>query len=1131
MVGDPSARFGTHTPLTYEITGEIGQPIWKKIFRHILKECSYLTAFHTVYVMVDTRNLKAHGTAQDGLPHWPAAVAWWHNRVRLLGPHQEKIELLFFPASEETGLHRVHPTWAGTFVLAILVPIFPGINYILEAADLWKEAYLTRFPPGIGQGLPQKHPLHRKCDFANHQDVVYTQHRVDADRQGHGVLLVTELYSELNAGLVMIFSSSHPPMFDWSDWTRRCKRLPDTDFDSLVAAGTETVEQACQGLLTGFLQRTLSSQDLTPGEMQCWIQSGLVLFPLVATCTQYSIEFCLAWALIGEWTSRILFPVPKGPWPRHGHAGALLKKYQARSPRIVAWARTSFEQGALPSLLFLQGLMPIFTLPGDRMFQAGGLGSNRQRPRNMHAYGGAKIGMAQALHSIAREGWIPLAAAMVGTVGKQPSWADLGLRPVVGTIVDIKLWPRPLKHRDVVLLLSLWKCWDHESVSESAINTWLKSVNMAFGPDCKDSPHFRRSNIDDLEAMQLLGDCGFDFLPETDLQKRPGLDVMITVGLQLCALELTDQQLDTLAFLALVGMLPEFFPHEHWVLAIRKSFLSREIVVCSTRGQWEEVREIFQSVSTTEIILKSKNGATLWTKATVSLPIPLDNEFPLRVLGPPLNRDRAHMPEVVHIEATGLGGKDIGLPDRWDMSIRTDPEGQNVYGPSLATVEDVVVESCRSGGQSTKHVTSLGFSKATHEFLTLHYFALDSADWWVHILGELLPNARFPDAVVRRTVAAKMFTAVHIAPSHRRPPHPVWVNSFSLIADLLFGNGVDRYVGAMQGPDFPQEVAVRGFSAGSFSGLAFLHILWPIPRVTTKGCLGAIACPPSLLDMSRAKADDQLHLIHYQGDGLCSWKPGLSQLQESCTSYTYVTNEIASYKGHFGPSEDDYSHWLALNLPHGRIALCILLFIRPEAASKAKRDATPLRLISWLSYKLNPELELFIEEVMERLSTWKESEGGKVLTMGRKVIQQGTTINTEMDLRDRLIDLVSVGNLRHKPEALFALFRQFLRRISLPRLIHFLDLVLPQLMPVQAAWAGEEKTLWSCHHIRHLYTQQYANKTPSVQISYFFTSHDHVHHVRIQWNEHPLLLFSDPQMVEALHVDHFRKQASHVTHQ
>ena len=82
-------------------------------------------------------------------------------------------------------------------------------------------------------------------------------------------------------------------------------------------------------------------------------------------------------------------------------------------------------------------------------------------------------------------------------------------------------------------------------------------------------------------------------------------------------------------------------------------------------------------------------------------------------------------------------------------------------------------------------------------------------------------------------------------------------------------------------------------------------------------------------------------------------------------------------------------------------------------------------------------------------------------------------------------------------------------------MIHFLDLVLPQLTPVQAAWAGEEKTLWSCHHIRWLRENQSA-ATPRAQISYFFSSHDNVHHVRIQWNGNPLLLFSDPIMVEAL---------------
>ena len=950
--------------------------------------------------------------------------------------------------------------------------------------------------------------------------MVYTQHRVDADRQGQGVLLVTEPHSELNAGLVVVFSSAHPSIFNWGEWTRRCRRLPDTEYNSLLASASEKVVQEFLKLLTGFLHRTLSSQDLTPQEKQQWVQSGLALSPLVATCTQYSVDFCLAWALIGEWTSRILFPVPKGPWPRHGHAGALLRRYQARSPRMVAWARATFEQGALPSLLFLQGLVPIFTLPGDKMFQATGLCSHKQRPPIMHAYGGAKSGMAQALQSIASEGWIPLAAAMVGTSDKQPLWADLGLRPVVGTTLDIKLGPCPLQHRDVALLLSCWKRWDFKSVADSAINTWLKGANPAFGPDCEDSPCYRIRNMDVLDAMRLFGECGFDFLPETDLQKRPGLEVVMTVGLHLCALEMTDQQLDTLACIALAGQLPEFFPLQQWISAVKKSFLSQEVVTCATPAQWNEVCTMLQAVNTTEISLRSKNGTTLWTRASPRLPIPVDDEFPLQVLTPPLTRDHAQMPEVVHIEATGLGGKDLGVEGPWDISIRTDPEGQNVYGPSLATVEDIVIEPCQSGGTSTKHVTSLGMSKATHEFLTLHYFALDSAEWWERILGELLPNAQFPAAVIRRTFAYQMFMAAHIAPSHRRPPHPVWEDSLCLIADLLFGNGMDRYVGAMQGPDSPLEVNVRGFSAGSYSGLAFLHILWSIPRVTTKGCLGAIACPPSLLSMSRAKKEDLLHLIHFESDSLCSWKPGPQQIRDCCTSFTYITNEIASYKGHLGPDEHDYSHWMALNLPHGSYTLRVLLFIRPEAASKARRDATPLRLISWLSYKLNPELEQFIEQAMEHLSTWKETEGGNVLTMGKDAIPRGETINSEVELRDRPIDLVSVGNLKHKPEALFTLFRQFLTRISLPRLIHFLYLVLPQLTPVQAAWAGEEKTLWSCHHIRWLREKQ-SDATPRVQISYFFSSHDSVHHVRIQWNGNPLLLFSDPIMVEALPVVFF----------
>ena len=60
----------------------------------------------------------------------------------------------------------------------------------------------------------------------------------------------------------------------------------------------------------------------------------------------------------------------------------------------------------------------------------------------------------------------------------------------------------------------------------------------------------------------------------------------------------------------------------HWICAVKKSFLSQEVVTCSTRAQWDEVRAMLQAVNTTEIFLKSKNGATLWTRGMFTPPNP-----------------------------------------------------------------------------------------------------------------------------------------------------------------------------------------------------------------------------------------------------------------------------------------------------------------------------------------------------------------------------------------------------------------------------------------------------------------------------------------------------------------------------
>ena len=197
----------------------------------------YLSDFHTVYVMVDNRDLANHQRQDPSLPHWPAAARWWHSRLKLMGPHKEKTELLLFPISESTGLHHVHPTWAGTFVLAALVAVFPGINFVLldsdclpvtlfEVEDLWTEAYLARFPAHGESGIPQAHPLRALARYSNDPKVVYTQSRVSSTRMGQAALVVSEPHAELNAGLIVIFRSSHPSLFDWNAWSLRLRSFP-----------------------------------------------------------------------------------------------------------------------------------------------------------------------------------------------------------------------------------------------------------------------------------------------------------------------------------------------------------------------------------------------------------------------------------------------------------------------------------------------------------------------------------------------------------------------------------------------------------------------------------------------------------------------------------------------------------------------------------------------------------------------------------------------------------------------------------------------------------------------------------------------------------------------------------------
>ena len=100
----------------------------------------------------------------------------------------------------------------------------------------------------------------------------------------------------------------------------------------------------------------------------------------------------------------------------------------------------------------------------------------------------------------------------------------------------------------------------------------------------------------------------------------------------------------------------------------------------------------------------------------------------------------------ITIDATGLGGSDLPSQIKADITVRTDKHKQNIYGPSMTTVETVA--KCHIWGRTVS--TALGISKAAHEFLVLHYFATDSIGFWNSFIHEVMPLVQLPAPAVRR---------------------------------------------------------------------------------------------------------------------------------------------------------------------------------------------------------------------------------------------------------------------------------------------------------------------------------------------------------------------------------------------
>ena len=375
---------------------------------------------------------------------------------------------------------------------------------------------------------------------------------------------------------------------------------------------------------------------------------------------------------------------------------------------------------------------------------------------------------------------------------------------------------------------------------------------------------------------------------------------------------------------------------------------------------------------------------------------------------------------------------------------------------------------------------ALGLSKAAHKFLVLHYFATDSTVYWNSFLQEVLPSLQPPDALVRRAEVIAMLQKTHIAPSHRRMPHHTWKDSFSLLMDLLFGFGKRRYFSMARVWQRTSRVAIRGYSAGSYVGLALVHVLKEIKSVRTRSVLGAIACPPSFLTVH----SDQhtVHLIHYIPDRLCRWNPSLPFLNSLRCRYTVVDGHFDLYGQHFGKHDHNYSHWLRIQLGCGRFSIPHLMMRYDEAALAQKRDAAPLRLISWLTFGLPMWLQDIVEALMIHYGNQCPGSADNINAFLQEHFPNCPTLESPEAIRDHIVARISEWNKEWQPKSLLDLFEGFLKRMPLHRLAHFLDMILPQLSPMHTRWDDPRKSLLCCHFFRIASTGTSANGSTAISL-------------------------------------------------
>ena len=198
------------------------------------------------------------------------------------------------------------------------------------------------------------------------------------------------------------------------------------------------------------------------------------------------------------------------------------------------------------------------------------------------------------------------------------------------------------------------------------------------------------------------------------------------------------------------------------------------------------------------------------------------------------------------------------------------------------------------------------------------------------------------------------------------------------------------------------------------------------------------------------------------------------------------------------PVEHSYGHWIDLDMPHGRFPLWQLLRQYPEVAHPQCRDIAPLRLVSRVSCEVPARIQQVLNQLMILFGAVTPASSNDSRDRSPAVrcdCQWGALLGYDKGRIRR----VTIGGNTCPTEEVCRLMVSFLQRLPLPRLVHFLDMILSQMVPVQSPCHSRQRRFASSYRVEERLARGEQEVEYPLNVCKLFWSRSDIMHVAITW--------------------------------